>query len=65
MGRGTVPLSSTAIRVLRTLPLSLHGQAFPGVTTEAIKRACIRAVRRAGIEVTCATKPLPGCLRRG
>ena len=45
----TVPLSTTAIRVLRALPRSLHGQAFPGVTTEAIKRAYIRAVRRAGI----------------
>ncbi|MDB4308054.1 site-specific integrase [Gammaproteobacteria bacterium] len=46
----TVPLSTTAIRVLHALPRSLHGQAFPGVTTEAIKRAYIRAVRRAGIE---------------
>lgn len=45
-----VPLSSTAIRVLRALPRSLHGQVFPGLTTEAIKRAYIRAVRRAGIE---------------
>ncbi len=46
----TVPLSTTAIRVLRALPRSLHGQVFPGITTEAIKRAYIRAVRRAGIE---------------
>ena len=46
----TVPLSTTAVRVLRALPRSLHGQVFPGVTTEAIKRAYIRAVRRAGIE---------------
>ena len=46
----TVPLSTTAIRILHALPRSLHGQAFPGVTTEAIKRAYIRAVRRAGIE---------------
>ena len=46
----TVPLSTTAIQVLRTLPRSLHGQVSPGVTTEAIKRAYIRAVRRAGIE---------------
>jgi len=46
----TVPLSTTAVRVLRTLPRSLHGQAFTGVTTEAIKRAYIRAVRRACIE---------------
>ena len=46
----TVPLSTTAVQVLRTLPRSLHGQVSPGVTTEAIKRAYIRAVRRAGIE---------------
>lgn len=46
----TVPLSSTAIRVLRSLPRSLHGQVFPGLTTEAVKRAYIRAVRRARIE---------------
>ena len=47
----TVPLSSTAVRVLlRALPRSLHGPVFPGLTTEAIKRAYIRAVRRACIE---------------
>jgi integrase len=46
----TVPLSSAAIRVLRSLPRSLHGQVFPGLTTEAVKRAYIRAVRRAEIE---------------
>ena len=46
----TVPLSTTAVEVLRVLPRSLLGQVFPGVTTEAIKRAYIRAVRRAGIE---------------
>ncbi len=46
----TVPLSTTAIKVLRTLPGSLHGQVFPGLTTEAIKRAFIRTVRRAGIK---------------
>jgi integrase len=46
----TVPLSTTVLQVLRTLPRSLHGQSFPGVTAEAIKRAYIRAVRRAGIE---------------
>lgn len=44
----TVPLSTTAVQVLRVLPGSLLGQVFPGVTTEAIKRAYIRAVRRAG-----------------
>ena len=46
----TVPLSTTAVRVLRTLPRSLHGPVFLGLTTEAVKRAYIRAVRRAGIE---------------
>ena len=46
----TVPLSTTAIRVLHALHRSLHGKVFPGVTTEAIKHAYIRAVRRAGIE---------------
>jgi integrase len=46
----TVPLSTTAVRVLRTLPRGLHGPVFLGLTTEAVKRAYIRAVRRAGIE---------------
>lgn len=46
----TVPLSPTAIQVLRSLPRSIHGQVFPGLTTEAVKRAYIRAARRAGIE---------------
>ena len=35
----TVPLSTTAIRVLRALPRSLHGPVLPGLPTEAIKRA--------------------------
>jgi integrase len=46
----TVALPTTAIRVLRALPRSPRGQVFPGITTEAIKRAYIRAVRRTGIE---------------
>ncbi|VAW74114.1 Shufflon-specific DNA recombinase [hydrothermal vent metagenome] len=46
----TVPLSTTAIQVLPALPQSVHGPAFSGTTTEAIKRAYIRAVRRASIE---------------
>jgi integrase len=46
----SVPLSTTAVHVLRALPRSLHGQVFPGMTTEAVKRAYKRAVRRAGIE---------------
>jgi integrase len=45
----TVPLSSTAISVLRSLPNGTC-HVFPGLTTEAFKRAYIRAVRRAGIE---------------
>jgi len=46
----TVPLSPTAILVLRRLPRSIHGQVFPGLTTEAVRRAYIRAVRRAEIQ---------------
>jgi len=46
----TVPLSSTSVEVLRALPRNLHGEVFPGLTTEAVKRAFARATRRAGIE---------------
>jgi integrase len=46
----TVPLSSVAVDVLKTLPRSINGEVFPGVTTEAIKKAFIRATRRAEIE---------------
>lgn len=46
----TVPLSSAAIKVLRGLPRSLNGQVFPGLTTEAIKLAFVRARRNAGLE---------------
>ena len=46
----TVPLSSTSVGVLRALPRSLHGEVFPGLTAEAVKRAFARATRRAGIE---------------
>jgi len=45
-----VPLSSTSVEVLRALPRSLHGQVFPGLTAEAVKRAFARATRRASIE---------------
>ena len=45
----TVPLSTTATEVLRALPRSLNGQVFPGLTSEAVKRAFARAVCRAGI----------------
>jgi len=34
---------------LRTLPRALHGDVFPGVTTEAVKRSYMRAIRRASI----------------
>jgi integrase len=46
----TVPLSSTAIAVLRALPRTLHGDVFRGVTTEAVKRSYMRATRRACIK---------------
>ena len=46
----TVPLSSVAVEVLRALPRSIHGEVFPGVTTEAVKKAFIRATCRAQIE---------------
>ncbi len=46
----TVPLSSIALEVLKALPRSINGEVFPGVTTEAVKQAFIRATRRAGIE---------------
>lgn len=46
----TVPLSTTAIKVLRELPRSILGRVFPGLTTEAVKRAFMRATCRAGIE---------------
>jgi len=46
----TVPLSTMALAVLRALPRSIRGQVFPSLTTEAVKRAFSRAIRRAGIE---------------
>ncbi len=46
----TVPLSSVAVEVLKALPRSIHGEVFPGVTTEAVKQAFIRATHRAQIE---------------
>ena len=65
----TVPLSTTAVDVLRTLPRALHGDVFPGVTTEAVKRSYMRATRRAAIgdplSTTCGTRIRRGCSRRG
>jgi integrase len=46
----TVPLSTDAVAVLSALPYDINGHVFPGVTTESIKKAFIRATRRAGIE---------------
>lgn len=46
----TVPLSTRSVAVLAGLPRSLTGEVFPGLTTEAIKRAFIRACDRAEIE---------------
>ncbi len=45
-----VPLSTSAIATFRSLPGSTTGKVFPGVTTEAIKRAFMRACQRAEIE---------------
>jgi integrase len=45
-----VPLSTTAVATIRTLPLATTGKLFPGVTTEAIKRAFMRACERAEME---------------
>ena len=40
----------TAVGILRTLPHALHYIALPGVTTGAVKRSYMRAIRRAGIQ---------------
>ncbi len=40
----TVPLSTTAIETLRSLPRSLNGQVFTGLTT-AGRQACFRPCR--------------------
>ena len=44
------PLSSEAVRIFKSWPRSTSGVVFPGVTTEAVKRAFIRATRRAELE---------------
>lgn len=46
----TVPLSNNAVAILTALPRGIKGDVFPGVTTEAIKKAFIRATRRARVE---------------
>lgn len=45
-----VPLSSVAVATIRSIPQSINGRLFPGVTAEAIKRAFMRACKRAEIE---------------
>jgi integrase len=46
----TVPLSPSAIRVIKALSGAAEGPLFPGLTTEAVKRAFKRACKRAKIE---------------
>ncbi len=45
----TVPLSTDAVALLTALPRGIKGDVFPGLTTEAIKKAFIRATRRASL----------------
>ncbi len=45
----TVPLSGVAAEVLNSLPRSITGDVFPGLTTMAVKKAFGRAVERAGL----------------
>lgn len=42
-----VPLSGVAVELLRSLPRSINGEVFPGVTTMAVKHAFTRARHRA------------------
>ena len=46
----TVPLSSTAVLTLKQLRGNGQSRVFPSVTAEALKRAFVRATRRAGLE---------------
>lgn len=46
----TVPLSKKAIEVIKSMPPTRTERLFPGQTTEAVKRAFIRACERAKIE---------------
>jgi integrase len=46
----SVPLSTKAVNVLESLAPSQDGAVFPGVTTEAVKRAFIRASQRASLD---------------
>ncbi len=46
----TVPLSMRATALISSLPRSIDGRVFPGLTTEAVKRAFMRACQRSGVE---------------
>jgi len=47
----SVPLSERAVAVIRALPTPINSpRLFPRLSTEAVKRAYIRACKRAGIE---------------
>lgn len=48
-GSRTIPLSPACVSMLKALPRSLEGHAFP-VTIETLKQAYTRAVARAGIQ---------------
>ncbi len=45
-----VPLSGVAIDLLKSLPRSINGEVFPGVTTMAVKQAFTRARHRAKMD---------------
>jgi integrase len=45
----TVPLSSKAIQILKSLPRNITGQVFP-IKPEAVAAAFIKATRRAGVK---------------
>ncbi len=45
----TVPLSSKAIQILKSLPRSITGEVFP-IKPEAVAAAFIKATRRAGVK---------------
>ena len=46
----SVALSNRARELLEGVPRSLDGKVFPGLTTEAVKRAFMRACDRAGLQ---------------
>ena len=63
----TLALLTTAFAVLHTLPRALHGEVFPGVTTEAVKRFYMRSdgpASKTSASTTCALRRPPACSRR-